>query len=112
MFFLCSFFDANMISMTEIDRKTPTKGRGAVTNAVGRFEAHDRVTVEALATNTPSSETSIADQRGVTGWNFDLPPGEQKDIRFGWRLKWPADREIRLSGNAPMQAFRFGGTKF
>jgi len=35
-----------MIRMTEIDRKNPTKGRGAVTNAVGRFEGYDRVAID------------------------------------------------------------------
>jgi DNA repair photolyase len=32
--------------MSEIDRKLVTKGRGAVSNSVGRFEGYDRVTVD------------------------------------------------------------------
>jgi uncharacterized protein (TIGR02231 family) len=54
------------------------------------------ITVEPLPTNTPATEKTVADKRGVSGWSFDLAAGEQKDIRFGWRLKWPADRDILM----------------
>ena len=27
-------------------------------------------------------------------WTLDLKPGEAKDVRFAYRMKWPADREI------------------
>ena len=30
------------------------------------------------------------------GWTFDLPAGESKEIRLGYRLKWPADRDVVL----------------
>jgi uncharacterized protein (TIGR02231 family) len=52
------------------------------------------ITVETLPQTTAPSEKQIADRRGVMGWTFDLPPGETKDIRLAWRVKWPADREI------------------
>ncbi len=52
------------------------------------------VIIDALSTNTPPTEKTVEDKRGVMAWNFDLKPNEAKDIRLGWRLKWPADREI------------------
>ncbi len=73
---------------------------------------NDRVVVETLSTNTAPSETSVADQRGVSGWSFDLGPGEQKDIRFGWRLTWPADREIGLGARPVLTGQAIGGSKF
>jgi hypothetical protein len=33
-------------------------------------------------------------------WTLDLKPGEAKDVRLAYRMKWPADREIVL-GDAP-----------
>ncbi|SDR04879.1 conserved hypothetical protein [Rhizobiales bacterium GAS113] len=56
----------------------------------------NQVTVEALAANTPATEKVVADKRGVSAWSFDLAPSQQKDIRFGWRLKWPVDRDILM----------------
>ena len=58
------------------------------------------VTVEALP-GTPPTEKAIADKRGVMGWTWDYAPGEQKEIRFGYRLKWPADRDIVMDGGGP-----------
>jgi uncharacterized protein (TIGR02231 family) len=56
----------------------------------------NQITVEPLPTNTPATEKVVADKRGVSAWSFDLAAGEAKDIRFGWRMKWPIDRELYL----------------
>jgi len=53
------------------------------------------ISVEPLSSNTPPTEKSIDDKRGVMGWSYDYKPGEQKDVRLGWRIRWPADRELR-----------------
>jgi uncharacterized protein (TIGR02231 family) len=58
------------------------------------------VTVDLLSTSTAATEKSVADKRGVMGWTWDYQPGEQKEIRFGYRLKWPADRDIVFAGGA------------
>ncbi|PSC06946.1 hypothetical protein SLNSH_00750 [Alsobacter soli] len=63
------------------------------------------VTVEALP-GTPPTEKAIADKRGVMGWTWDYAPGEQKEIRFGYRLKWPADRDIVMDGGGPVPLAR------
>lgn len=56
----------------------------------------NQITVEPLATNTAATDKSVADKRGVSAWTFDLAANENKDIRFGWRLKWPGDRDILM----------------
>jgi len=53
------------------------------------------ITVEPLATNTQPTEKIVDDKRGVMSWTYDYKPGEQKDVRLGWRIRWPADRELR-----------------
>ncbi len=52
------------------------------------------ITVESLGTNTPPTEKTIEDKRGVMSWIYDLKPAESRDVRLGWRIKWPADREL------------------
>ena len=37
----------------------------------------------------------VDDKRGVQGWTYDYKPGEQRDVRLGWRIRWPADRDLR-----------------
>jgi uncharacterized protein (TIGR02231 family) len=50
---------------------------------------------------TPPTEKVVADKRGVMAWGWDYQPGEQKEIRLGWRMKWPADREVVIQGQPP-----------
>lgn len=50
--------------------------------------------VEPLSTNTPPTEKTVKDRRGVMSWTFDLKPKEGRDILLGYRLRWPADREL------------------
>jgi uncharacterized protein (TIGR02231 family) len=52
------------------------------------------VTVEPLPSNTAPSERPAPDQRGILTWSHDYAPGEAREFRLGWRLRWPADREL------------------
>jgi uncharacterized protein (TIGR02231 family) len=52
------------------------------------------ITVEMLKETTQPTEKQIGDRRGVMGWSFEMKPGESRDIRVAWRMRWPADREI------------------
>jgi uncharacterized protein (TIGR02231 family) len=52
------------------------------------------IIVEALPTNTPATERNVQDRRGVMAWSHDYAAGEKREIRLGWRLRWPADREL------------------
>lgn len=63
---------------------------------IGRkpISENDQITVEGLPTNTVANIKTVEDRRGVFGWSFDLKPGESKEIRNGWRIKWPKDKRI------------------
>jgi uncharacterized protein (TIGR02231 family) len=52
------------------------------------------ISVEQLPQTTPPTEKQVADKRGVMSWTYDLAPGEAKDIRLAYRMKWPAEREV------------------
>lgn len=52
------------------------------------------ITVEMLDTTTKPTEPTVDDRRGVMAWTYDYAAGEQKEIRLGYRVKWPSDRDI------------------
>jgi uncharacterized protein (TIGR02231 family) len=52
------------------------------------------VQVELLPVTTPPSERDPKDRRGVLVWNFDAAPGEVREIKLGWRVRWPTDKTI------------------
>jgi uncharacterized protein (TIGR02231 family) len=52
------------------------------------------IIVEQLPQTTPPTEKQVADKRGVMSWTYEFAPGETKDIRLAYRMKWPGDREI------------------
>jgi uncharacterized protein (TIGR02231 family) len=54
----------------------------------------DDVKVEMLPGSTAPTERDVRGRRGVVAWNFDLGPGEARDIRFGWRVRWPSDKSV------------------
>jgi uncharacterized protein (TIGR02231 family) len=59
------------------------------------------IKVEMLAATPPPSERDARERRGVMAWNFDLAPGDSKEIRFGWRMRWPADKAIAFEPRRP-----------
>jgi uncharacterized protein (TIGR02231 family) len=54
----------------------------------------DDVKVELLPATTPPSERDVKDRRGVLAWSFDAAAGEQREIKLGWRVRWPADKMV------------------
>ncbi len=56
-------------------------------------EAQD-IVVEALTGMTVPTSRDTDGRRGIVAWSFDLAPGATREIRHGWRLRWPADRRI------------------
>jgi uncharacterized protein (TIGR02231 family) len=58
------------------------------------FSENSAITVEQLRETTAPTEKGPADKRGVLAWTWDYAPGEQKEIRLAYRLRWPADREV------------------
>jgi uncharacterized protein (TIGR02231 family) len=58
------------------------------------------IVVELAPATTPPTDKQFGDKRGVMSWSLDLKPGEAKEVRLAYRMKWPADREIVI-GDAP-----------
>lgn len=52
------------------------------------------IVVDPLPSMTAPMEKSVQDKRGVVAWSYDLKPKEEKEIRFGYRIRWPSDREL------------------
>ncbi|MCP8940923.1 mucoidy inhibitor MuiA family protein [Alsobacter sp. SYSU M60028] len=52
------------------------------------------IAVETLPQTTAPTARDVDGKRGVLEWAWDYQPGEQKEIRLAWRLKWPGDKEI------------------
>lgn len=72
------------------------------------YSENAAISVDMLAQTTPPATKAVQDKRGVVGWKIDLAPGEQKDVRFGWRVRSPADRPL-VRDIDPAQTFRFSG---
>jgi uncharacterized protein (TIGR02231 family) len=63
----------------------------------------DDVTVELLPITTLPTQHNVRDRRGVISWDFDAKPGEQREIKLGWRVQWPNNRKITYQWAAPMK---------
>jgi uncharacterized protein (TIGR02231 family) len=62
---------------------------------------NEDIKVEMLPVTPPPSERDARERRGVMAWNFDLAPGDSKEIKFGWRMRWPADKAIAFEPRRP-----------
>jgi uncharacterized protein (TIGR02231 family) len=60
------------------------------------YSENNTIVVEAIPNMTPATEKTVQDKRGVMGWTYDYKPGEEKEIRNGFRMRWPNDRELVL----------------
>ncbi len=58
------------------------------------------IVIEALSTNTAPTEKQVEERRGVMGWSFDLSPNASKEVRLGWQIRWPKDKQV-LSETLP-----------
>jgi uncharacterized protein (TIGR02231 family) len=52
------------------------------------------IKVELLSVTTPPTERDVRDRRGVLAWSFELAPGDTREIKLGWRMRWPADKVV------------------
>jgi uncharacterized protein (TIGR02231 family) len=55
------------------------------------------IQVEMLPSSTEPTQRDVRDQRGVLAWTMDLKAGEARDIKFGWRVRWPSDKAVVYS---------------
>lgn len=93
---------AGIISSAKIDERefkiTVRSGhawpvRVVVEDRVPVSEVED-IKVELLPITTPPTERDVRDRRGVLAWSFDAAPGEAREIKLGWRLRWPSDKSV------------------
>jgi uncharacterized protein (TIGR02231 family) len=54
----------------------------------------EEVKVETLPVTTAPTEKNVRGRRGVMAWTLDLAPGEAKDVRIAWLVRWPADKTV------------------
>jgi uncharacterized protein (TIGR02231 family) len=54
----------------------------------------DEVKVEVLPATTPPTEKDVRNRRGVMAWSLALAPGEARDLRVAWLVRWPADKTV------------------
>ncbi|MDO9414477.1 MAG: mucoidy inhibitor MuiA family protein [Pseudolabrys sp.] len=55
------------------------------------------ITVTTLPVTTPPTARDLRDRRGVLEWAFEAAPGETREIKLGWQVRWPKDRSVILS---------------
>ncbi|MEP0520084.1 MAG: mucoidy inhibitor MuiA family protein [Hyphomicrobiales bacterium] len=63
------------------------------------FSESETIQVERLSSSTAPSEENVKDQRGILAWSFEYEPGESKDIRFDYRLTWPAEKNVTFGSS-------------
>lgn len=54
------------------------------------------IQVEMLPVSTQPTTRDLRDRRGVMEWAFEAKPGEERDIKLGWRVRWPKDRAVQF----------------
>jgi uncharacterized protein (TIGR02231 family) len=64
------------------------------------FSENTAITVETIPNMTAPTEKNLQDKRGVLAWSYDYKPGEEKEIRHGFRMRWPNERELVLEPQA------------
>jgi uncharacterized protein (TIGR02231 family) len=74
--------------------------RVVVEDQVPTSEIED-IKVELLPATTPPTERDVRDRRGVLAWSFGAAPGEAKEIKLGWRIRWPADKLVSYEPRRP-----------
>ena len=52
------------------------------------------IKVELIAKAQPTRKDPD-DKRGVMAWDIKLEPNEEKQVEFGYRVSWPADKRVR-----------------
>ncbi len=74
--------------------------RLVVEDQVPTSETED-IKVELLPVTTPPTERDVRDRRGVLAWSFEAAPGEAREIKLGWRIRWPADKIVSYEPRRP-----------
>ena len=70
--------------------------RVAIEDQLPVSETED-IQVEMLPVSTPPTARDLRDRRGVMEWAFEAKPGETREIKFGWRVRWPKDKAVQFT---------------
>ena len=57
----------------------------------------EEIQVEMLPVTTQPTARDLRDRRGVMEWAFEAKPGETREIKFGWRVRWPKDKAVQYT---------------
>ena len=55
------------------------------------------IQVEMLPITTPPTARDLRDRRGVMEWAFEAKPGETREIKLGWRVRWPKEKAVQFT---------------
>ena len=55
---------------------------------------HEDIKVEINDKNSKATESDLNDLKGVMAWDFDLKPGQENTIDFGYTISYPAGRVV------------------
>lgn len=55
---------------------------------------NSEIQVEMLPSSTQPTQRDVRDQRGVMAWTTEVPVGETREVKFGWRVRWPTDKTV------------------
>jgi uncharacterized protein (TIGR02231 family) len=69
--------------------------RVAIEDQLPVSETED-IQVEMLPVSTQPTARDLRDRRGVMEWAFEARPGETREIKFGWRVRWPKDKAVQF----------------
>jgi uncharacterized protein (TIGR02231 family) len=58
---------------------------------------NDEIQVEMLPLSTPPTTRDLRDRRGVMEWTFEAKPGETRELKLGWRVRWPKDKAVQYT---------------
>lgn len=73
--------------------------RVAIEDQLPVSEVED-IQVEMLAVTTPPTTRDLRDRRGVLEWAFEAGAGESRDIKLGWRVRWPKEKAVQFAPGA------------
>ena len=58
------------------------------------------IQVEMLPVSTQPTARDLRDRRGILEWAFDAKPGEAREIKLAWRVRWPKDKAVQFTPQA------------
>jgi uncharacterized protein (TIGR02231 family) len=58
---------------------------------------NEDIQVEMLPVTTPPTARDLRDRRGVLEWAFEPKAGEIRELKLGWRVRWPKEKTVQFT---------------